>query len=56
MSVERGGNKLKGFTDFHLKAEPADGEPGAVPPRALRGGISKSILQRRCQLLEINAH
>jgi hypothetical protein len=26
------------------------------PPRALRGGISKSIFQRRCQYLAINAH
>ena len=27
-----------------------------VPPKALRGGISKSILQRPCQFLAINAH
>ena len=27
-----------------------------VPPRALRGGISKSIFQRLCQYLAINAH
>ena len=26
------------------------------PPKALRGGISKSILQRPCQFLTINAH
>ena len=26
------------------------------PPRALRGGISKSIFQRGCQYLAINAH
>ena len=28
----------------------------AVPRKALRGGISKSILQRPCQFLAINAH
>ena len=27
-----------------------------TPPRALRGGISKSFFQRRCQYLAINAH
>jgi len=29
---------------------------GFKPPKALRGGISKSILQRPCQFLAINAH
>ena len=36
-------------------AEPVDGAPGGRA-RALRGGISKSIFQRRCQYLAINAH
>ena len=31
-------------------------QPSSVPPRALRGGISMSIFQRRCQYLAINAH
>ena len=32
------------------------GVPHAVPRKALRRGISKSILQRPCQFLAINAH
>ena len=34
-------------------AEPVDMR---VPPKVLRGGISKSILKRPCQFLAINAH
>ena len=30
--------------------------PASKPPKALCGGISKSIFQRRCQYLAINAH
>ena len=39
------------------RSTPASGvNETRVPPRALRGGISKSIFQRRCQYLAINAH
>jgi hypothetical protein len=39
-----------------LGLAPALASPTRSPPRALRGGISKSIFDRRCQYLAINAH
>ena len=41
---------------FLLTHSPPQAPRGPAPPKALRGGISKSILHRPCQFLAINAH
>jgi hypothetical protein len=41
--------------DVFVESRSSDGDCGD-PPKVLRGSISKSILQRPCQFLAINAH